>query len=355
MARQAGVPNKNYPGLSLTEAIEVSSTIADQASGRPMDRLLLADAMDASPSSSVFRTKLSASRQYGLTDGTEKADRVELTELGERATSDDPAVALAARRQAASGPEPFRRFFDEFTNRKLPAISFLQRWLQDSADVPGPHAEDAARILVQNARDFGLLRMIKGAEYVMRDGTVGTPESASRDELEIETSRDVPVHVDEPAAPPATLEPPRTGKVFIGHGKNKVPVEQLKAMLKMLGVEVGVAIDEAHEGRPISQKVADVMRDCTSACFVFTTDEKYTDAAGKEQWRPSDNAIYELGAASILYGRRIVIFREKDVTFASDFSDLGYITFDRDRLDATMAELLKELVAFGIVEIRAAR
>jgi predicted nucleotide-binding protein len=364
MARLAGVPNKNYPALSFREAMQVAETIANEASGHPIDRLLLADAMDSSPSSSVFRAKLSASRAYGLTEGTEKADRVSLTDLGARATADEPSLALAARRQAGMSPEPFKKFVDEFANRKLPSQSFLEKWLQDSADVPQPHASDAARILLDNARSLGLLRTIKGAEYVFREGSTqpdlevaseGEGNTAETEIIGDASETDTSGATSTPARSGAASDAPRAGKVFIGHGKNKTPLEQLKSMLKMLGIEVAVAIDEPHAGRPISQKVAEAMRECTSACFVLTADEKYSDASGGEQWRPSDNAIYELGAASILYGRRIVIFREKDVTFASDFSDLGYITFEHDHLDATMADLLKELVAFGIVEIRAAR
>ena len=71
------------------------------------------------------------------------------------------------------------------------------------------------------------------------------------------------------------------------------------------------------------------MRDeCSSGIFIFTADERFVRelASGEteEVWRPSENVVFELGAASILYENRIVIFKEKGVTFPSDFSDLGY-------------------------------
>jgi predicted nucleotide-binding protein len=251
-------------------------------------------------------------------------------------------------------PEPFRLFFREYDGKRIPSPVVLRKWLEENADVPAAHADHAAELLIRNARDVGLLRTIKGSDYVMLDGQVEAPGLAdgSEDEAAIaEESDEVPVDLaDTPAATPAA----RIGKVFIGHGKNRKPVEQLKSMLGTLGVQVGVAIDESHQGRPVSQKVADVMRECTSACFIFTADENYKSDDGVEHWRPSDNAVYELGAASVLYGRRIVIFKESGVDFASDFSDLGYISFDKDRLDAKMGDLLKELVSFGILEIRAA-
>jgi predicted nucleotide-binding protein len=147
-------------------------------------------------------------------------------------------------------------------------------------------------------------------------------------------------------------------KVFIAHGKNRVPLTQLKEMLDKFKVRYAVAIDEPNKGRPISAKVAQLMRDeCSSAIFIFTADERFErkDDQGElqEVWRPSENVIFELGAASVLYDRRIVIFKEKGVSFPTDFSDLGHIEFDRDQLVREMGSLFSELVALDILEVRA--
>lgn len=50
---------------------------------------------------------------------------------------------------------------------------------------------------------------------------------------------------------------------------------------------------------------------------------------------------------------KIVIFKEEGVDFASDFSDFGYISFEKDKLDAKAMDLMKELVGFGILQISA--
>lgn len=154
-------------------------------------------------------------------------------------------------------------------------------------------------------------------------------------------------------------EPPSTPKkVFIAHGKNRVPLDQLKKMLDQFKVKYAVAVDEPNKGRPISAKVANLMQaECSSAIFIFTADERFvveTDhGATSEIWRPSENVVYELGAASILYDRRIVIFKETRVSFPSDFSDLGYIEFESDQLVGQMGNLFSELVALDILEVRA--
>ncbi|MEX1008546.1 MAG: TIR domain-containing protein [Acidimicrobiia bacterium] len=100
------------------------------------------------------------------------------------------------------------------------------------------------------------------------------------------------------------------------------------------------------------------MRDeCSSGIFIFTADEQLF-AQGEngepvEVWRPSENIVYELGAASVLYDRRIVIFKEKGATFPSDFSDLGYIEFEQNQLVSQIGSLFQELVALDILEVRA--
>ena len=66
------------------------------------------------------------------------------------------------------------------------------------------------------------------------------------------------------------------------------------------------------------------------------------------------NVVYELGAGSVLYGKKIVIFREEGVDFASDFKELGYIPFETNKLDAKGLDLLKELAGLGIIKFEIA-
>lgn len=48
-----------------------------------------------------------------------------------------------------------------------------------------------------------------------------------------------------------------------------------------------------------------------------------------------------------------MIFKEKRVTFPSDFADLGYIEFEEDQLVNQMGSLFSELVALDVLEVRA--
>lgn len=147
-------------------------------------------------------------------------------------------------------------------------------------------------------------------------------------------------------------------KLFLAHGKNQKPLNDLKKILEGFGIQFVVAIDEPHAGRPISSKVAGLMEECTAGIFIFTKDEVFLKKSSEDHteqvWRPSENVVYELGAASILWGPKIIILREEGVNFPSDFSDLGYITFKEGEIGAKAMEIMKELIAFKLLKLQAA-
>src|SRR6478672_11185810 len=77
---------RNFPKHALEGALVLPQKIQDEMGGKPMNRLLLADALGLSPSSSNFRDLMSSSYKYGLTEGTEKADNISLLPTGVDAT-----------------------------------------------------------------------------------------------------------------------------------------------------------------------------------------------------------------------------------------------------------------------------
>ena len=47
----------------------------------------------------------------------------------------------------------------------------------------------------------------------------------------------------------------------------------------------------------------------------------------------------------------IVIFKEKGLHFPTNFQSIGYIEFEADDIQARTADLLKELIGFGLVRV----
>ncbi len=152
-------------------------------------------------------------------------------------------------------------------------------------------------------------------------------------------------------APPPPLSTQLGQAIFIAHGKNKKPYEQLKAILDSFKLPYKVAIEEPNLGRPIGEKVREIMDACNCAILIFTADEEFRDKDGNPVWRPSQNVVYELGAAGYLYGKRIVVMKEDCVVFPSDFRDIGYIEFQKDKLSEKSMDIIKELLGMGILKL----
>lgn len=373
MARQAGIPNRNYPEYGLEHALEVARAIQDRASGMPVSRLTLSELVGRSPNASQFRKLLLASRAYGLTVGGVNADQFALAQLGSDATGADEVKRGPARQKAVLNISPYRTFLRAYQGKKVPSPAAFREFLISQGAVPAERAEDCIERLLADARFVGFIRRLPTGEYVDLDGDAYAPSdeaespdpSLSGAENDSTESNGSATRGDASAeggngaalvAPESQTKQPK--KVFIAHGKNRTPLEQLKKVLDQFKVKYAVAVDEPHKGRPISAKVASLMRDeCTSAIFIFTADERFVregpDGSSDEIWRPSENVVFELGAASVLYDRRIVVFKEKDVAFPSDFADLGYIEFERDQLGAEVGSLFAELVSLDILEVRA--
>jgi hypothetical protein len=347
----------DFPKKTLEEALRVPRAIEDANGGQPLPPTETAIALEISPGSSDLRELLSSSFKYGLTRGSYKNERVSLEELGAKivrpTSSEEAGSALIA---AALKPETFRSIYGYFRGKKLPEASFFQNTVVREFQIPREHAERCVAIFLANVEYVGLVRTASTGKWLSTDAVPGRAVDLNEHEEEESSGQGDSADGSTALSPVAAKQsdPPDLGvpnAIFLGHGKNKEPLNQLKGILDQYRIPYKVAVEEANEFRPISQKVADIMKSCGAAILVFTSDEEFHDASGNIVWRPSENVVYELGAASVLYGKRIIIFKEKDVHFPANFRDIGYIEFDRSALAAKTNELFKELIAFQLIKV----
>lgn len=349
---------RNYPRDSLARTLVISQKITDENAGAPMNRLLVADALGIKPSSSNFKYLLSSSRSYGLTEGTEKATEVSLTSLGKQATKAASSERTAVLRQAVLKVPMFKAFFERFDGNKMPSTDMLNKILVADFGVAGDRGAEAADLLTQNGEFVGIIRKISGSPHVMLNGASEAiredSDSNASTEEDDDAGDDGSVDADmdaDSAATPANQSSPVSKPIFLGHGKKRGPLEKLEKLLTGFQIPFKVAVDEANLGRPIPGKVRDLILECGSAILIFTKDEKFTNEDGEEVWRPSENVAHEFGACSFAYEDRVVIFKERGITLPTNYSSIGYIEFEEDGIEAKTAELLQELIGFGLVKI----
>jgi len=357
--KRSKVSQTEFPIFSLQQAKRIAQAIWDNFAGRGAAPHDVAIALRMSPTSGGWRNLCGSAIAYGLTEGGYAADQITLTPLGRRIVAPtEEGDEAAARVEAILQPRLEREFYEKYNRAKFPPDP-IGRNVMASLGLPRDRAERAFELLKENGVYAGLLRDTKTGLFVAIERPVAIQVREPVEEVEEE--------VEEAAVPAGGITGTRKlaipdvaspRQLFVAHGKNKKPLEDLKKILDQFKIRYKVAVDEPNAGRPISAKVAELMEECSAGIFIFTKDEEFyrKNKRGEyeEVWRPSENVVYELGAASIRWDRKIIIVREDGVNFPSDFSDLGYITFKDGEIASNAMAIFKELVGLGLVKVEAA-
>lgn len=346
----------DMPRASLREAIAIAEALRDDFAGKDATSIDLAQSLKRSPSSSSWRFLTGAAVAYGLTTGGYNAGTISLTTLGESIVS--PTEEGADKEnlvQAALAPAIPKAFYQKYDRNKFPSGQIAKNVLRQLG-VPHDRTDEALKIVSENANFTGILKEVNGSQYIqLRSG--GNSRSVPNEDIPDTTSHSSAQAMlqDEETQPSKVIAlndeniVKKPKPIFIVYGKDKGPLNQLKAILDQFKIPYRVAQDEPHSGRPISQKVRDLMSECGSAIIIFSAGGEVKDP--EKGAIANLNVVFELGAASVLYGEKIIIFKENGLTLSSDFSDLGHITFDKNHLDARALELLKELISMGFVQV----
>lgn len=364
--KQSKVSQGELPAVSLGTALRVAQGLQDQFAGRDAAPHDVALAIDVSPTSSSWRMLSGAAVAYGLTSGAYNAQNIALTELGKRIVAPtEEGDDDQAKVEASLKPRVLRDFFAKYDRGKFPRDDIARNVLAQIG-VPTDRLNRALDIIKENGEFTGVVRDTKTGPFVAITRSFSPRRFApdvAHDEDDFSTAEEVDQEFAQPSdtrrqqersSSGARLENAGPKQIFVAHGKNHKPLEDLKKVLDQFKIPYKVAVDEPNVGRPISRKVAQLMKECSAGIFIFTGDEKFTSSSGEDIYRPSGNVVYELGAASVLWESKIIILKEKDVNFPSDFKDLGYIEFAKDSLANHALDLLKELVGFEFVRVQAA-
>lgn len=344
------IPQSDVPGYTLEEALRVPRALIDNYAGGPVTPLKVASALTMTPTSGTFRGLCGAAIAYGLTLGGYNANEIVVEPLARRIIVPlEEGEDITAKREAALKPRIFGEFIRKYDNSPIPRRDIALNVLNEMG-VPRERAESIYTMILDTAGTVGFIREIKNKQYF---DLSGIPVGIKPDRTEAEEGEEERVTTKfETLTDHRPVSEKKLGQgIFIAHGKNKKPLEQLKRILDQFKIPYKLAIEEPKLGRPIGTKVKEIMELCNCAILIFTTDEEFFDKEGKSIWRPSENVVYELGASGYLYGSRIVILKEDGVDFPTNFRDIGYISFAKDQLEAKSIDVLKELIGFGIVKI----
>lgn len=130
-----------------------------------------------------------------------------------------------------------------------------------------------------------------------------------------------------PAASPLSPEPTR---VFISHSKNMDIVDQVKTMLEYTNLDFEVAEEEETTAIPVPDKVFGAMRRCNSAVICVTADDQLKNENGSHAI--NQNVLIEIGAAFVLYDRKVVLVWDRRLTVPSNLQGLYRCDYDGNEL-----------------------
>lgn len=141
------------------------------------------------------------------------------------------------------------------------------------------------------------------------------------------------------------LEAPTETRVFIAHGKNLDLVEQIQTMLELADIASEVAEDEETTAIPVPEKVFTAMRRCTAG--IITVSAEQASEVDDEQFKINENVLIEIGAAFVLYDRRVVLLWDKRLPVPSNLQGLYRCEFEGDELSWSAGmKLMKAIRGF---------
>lgn len=140
-------------------------------------------------------------------------------------------------------------------------------------------------------------------------------------------------------------ETPLEMKVFISHGKNMELVDQVETMLSLADVKSEVAVKEEAPAIPVPDKVFNAMKKCQAAIIVVAVEEARKDGTG--QYSINENVLIEIGAAFVLYDRRVVLLWDRRLPVPSNLQGLYRCEFEGDDLNwGAGMKLMKAIKGF---------
>ncbi|QYK49796.1 MAG: nucleotide-binding protein [Phycisphaeraceae bacterium] len=344
------------PKRKLRDAMLIPQALIDNFGGKDAAPHQIAMAIGSSPTSSTWRHLTGAAIAYGLTEGGYNSAKISLTELGRRCVAPvADGEDVAAKNEAAMRPQILRQFFEKYDKNKFPDEKIAKNVLQHNFSVPADRCDEVLAIVKDNGAYVGVLHNTKTGLFVALNNPQPSAsisvEPAEPPAVDDDEAADSPViaeikgtsapvkQVETPAKPAET--PPPAFKVFISHSKNMEVVEQVKEILGLYDINFELAVEEETTAIPVPDKVLDAMRRCTAGVMVVTADEQ--SKTGTE-YTINNNVLIEIGAAFVLYNKRVVLLWDKRLRVPSNLQGLYRCEFEGNELSFAIGTKLAKSV-----------
>lgn len=307
---------------------------------------------------------------------TKEGERLKLTPPRGWDYARKPEIEADVFRRAIDSVVPYKSVLEWAYHQKLDSITNVDvaaHWHEHHSDVLGTDNDDTIK---NNAVCFfhlceaaGLGKLVVGrkgqatrlsldrtqlAQYV--EAGPSTPpwvsgSSEPEDEVKINSANE-----DKPSpAQPAPVTPTPTApvtptmqtavKVFISYGSNMDIVDQVQTMLGIADISSEVAVKEETSAIPVPEKVFGAMRRCQAGIIIVSVDQKRKN--GADEYTINENVLIEIGAAFVLYEKRVVLVWDKRLKVPTNLQGLYRCEFEGNELSWSAGmKLMKAIRGF---------
>ncbi len=339
----------------------------------------IAEARAAIKKSVLDGRKFTAYTLWGFV--SKEGERIKLTQRGWDYARKPESEQDVYRRVIDSIP-PYKSVLEWAFHQKLDAMTNVDvaaHWHEHHKDVLGTDNEDTIKntavCFFHIAQAAGLGALVIGRKgqttrleldrgqlkQYIEAGPSTPPWTAKSDEAlaktEVVTDPDqtapenkgrvvaAPAAAPEPTAAPTPIDV----RCFISHGSNMDLVEQVQTMLGLADIQSEVAVKEETSAIPVPEKIFSAMRRCTTGIIVVSVDETRKDKNGK--YTINENVLIEIGAAFVLYDKRVVLLWDKRLSVPSNLQGLYRCEFEGSELSWSAGmKLMKAIRGFKTTE-----
>ena len=337
---------RSYPVHTLQDSLAVAEAIQKSNSGLPFDRVLLARALNTTPASSSFTMRLNSSAKYGLTQGRYNDHSIAITQRGEATVAPkDADERRRALREAALEPDVFRRFYEMLDGKAMPRAEYAQNLLQRELDIQPDLSAECLLIAEANGLFADILSRDNSGDLLVALTSV--------DEVPTEAAEPTPTDLAyEPTQEPGEVgnETAGSGRVFVGSNGHSEATKYVTAILDEFGVPYAEGAIKPGEGPGLAAEVSREMRRCSAAILVVGG--KSSDAQESVGQGIAAAVMYQLGAASVLYGNRVLMVRGEEARLTPEMdTGLPSIVYQSDVPERAGMALLAALKGLGVIDV----
>ncbi len=136
------------------------------------------------------------------------------------------------------------------------------------------------------------------------------------------------------------------GRVFIGHGRNKLWARVQLYLKDELGLDAFTFESESRTSQTITQILEEILSSSSYAILILTAEDEMLDG----KIRARQNVIHEAGLFQGRLGfEKVVILKEDQAETLSNLAGLQYIPFTGENIEQAFYELQRKLKKSGLI------